>query len=89
MTIRLNDTYVKPFIDEAILCNAAAVITAHNHPYGPFYPTPGDRATNVVVTEGLAAMDGKLYILFESGADKYANGGGTDPTEDVGIMKID
>ena len=46
----------KPFIDEAILCNAAAVITAHNHPYGPFYPTPGDRATNVVVTEGLAAM---------------------------------
>ena len=40
------------------------------------------------MSEGLAAMDGKLYILFESGADKYANDGGKDPTENVWIMKI-
>ncbi|MBO5701685.1 MAG: hypothetical protein J6S71_04535 [Clostridia bacterium] len=41
------------------------------------------------MTEGLAYADGKLYILFESGADKYANDGGKDPTENVWTMKID
>lgn len=41
------------------------------------------------MTEGLAFADGKLYILFESGADKYANGGGKDPTENVWTMIID
>ncbi len=45
--------------------------------------------TALPMSEGLAAMDGKLYILFESGANKYANGGGTDPTENVWIMTID
>ena len=41
------------------------------------------------MSEGLAAMDGKIYILFESGADKYANGGGKDPTENVWILNLD
>ena len=41
------------------------------------------------MTEGLAYADGVLYILFESGADKYANGGGKDPTENVWTMIID
>ncbi len=45
----------KSFIDEALKNHAAVVITSHNHPYGPFYPTPGDRATNTVINEGLAA----------------------------------
>ncbi len=43
----------KPFIDEALKNHATVVITAHNHPYGPFYPTPGDRATNAVITDAL------------------------------------
>lgn len=43
----------KPFIDEALTSHAAVVITAHNHPYGPFYPTQGDRATNVAITDAL------------------------------------
>ena len=47
---------VKPFIDEAIKSHAVVVITAHNHPYGPFYPTPGDRATNEVINESLNIM---------------------------------
>ena len=41
------------------------------------------------MSEGLAYADGKLYILFESAADKYANGGGKDPTENVWVMEID
>ena len=51
--------------------------------------TPSKSIVTPPMTEGLAAMDGKLYILFESGADKYANGGGTDPTENVWVMTID
>jgi hypothetical protein len=51
--------------------------------------TPSKSIVTPPMTEGLAAMDGKLYILFESGADKYANGGGKDPTENVWIMQID
>ena len=43
----------KPFIDEALTTHAAVVITAHNHPYGPFYPTEGDRATNLAITDAL------------------------------------
>lgn len=51
--------------------------------------TPSKSVVAPPMSEGLAAMEGELYILFESGADKYANGGGTDPTENVWIMDID
>ncbi len=51
--------------------------------------TPSKSVVAPPMSEGLAAMDGQLYILFESGADKYANGGGLDPTENVWIMSID
>ena len=44
----------KAFIDEALSNHASVVITAHNHPYGPSYPTQGDRATNTVINDGLA-----------------------------------
>ena len=43
----------KPFIDEAVKTHASVIITAHNHPYGPFFPTQGDRATNAMLTEAL------------------------------------
>ncbi len=50
---------------------------------------PCTAVTAPPMSEGLAARNGELYILFESGADKYANGGGKDPTENVWTMKID
>lgn len=43
----------KPFIDEAVRNRATVVITAHNNPYGAFFPTQGDRATNNLITESL------------------------------------
>lgn len=43
----------KPFIDEVVKNHASVVITAHNHPYGPLYPTQGDRATNAMLTEAM------------------------------------
>ncbi len=43
----------KNFIDEAVKNRASVVITAHCHPFGPFYPSDGDRATNNAVTNAL------------------------------------
>lgn len=40
------------------------------------------------MTEGLAAYNGKLLILYESGADKYRNGGGKYPTDSVWTMNM-
>jgi DNA repair protein RadC len=51
------------------------VVTAHNHPYGPFYPTPGDRETNTLVTEALA-MAGVLHAEhYIVSGDSYAGMG--------------
>ncbi len=38
------------FIDFAVKTRAAVAITAHNHPYGPLFPTIGDMATNNAVS---------------------------------------
>ena len=39
------------------------------------------------MAEGLAAYDGKLLILFESGADYYKDDGGVNPTDRVWVME--
>ena len=62
----------KPFVDEAIRRRSAVVITAHNHPYGPFFPTPGDRESNTMVTEALTMagiVHAEHYIVS---GDSYA-----------------
>ena len=46
----------KPFIDGAIKYRASVVITAHNHPYGPFCPTDGDRATGSMLSDALSKV---------------------------------
>ena len=51
----------KDFIDAAIRNHASVVISAHNHPHGPFYPTQGDRATNRAITEALE-MVGLMHV---------------------------
>ena len=47
------------FLDIAIRKRASVVISAHNHPHGPFYPSRGDIASNEGVSEAL----GKAGIL--------------------------
>lgn len=44
--------------------------------------------TAMPMSEGITVKDGNLYILFESGADKYRNGGGKNPTDRIWIMDI-
>ena len=42
----------------------------------------------IPMSEGIANVDGKLYVLFESGADKYRLGGGKQPTDMVYAVDI-
>ncbi len=46
----------KDFIDPAIRSRSSVVITAHNHPNGPFVPTPGDRETNSLITDAFRSL---------------------------------
>lgn len=43
----------QPFVDAAIDSRAAVVIIAHNHPYGPPFPSVGDKATNNMIADAL------------------------------------
>lgn len=64
----------QPFIDAALAVNASVAIIAHNHPYGPLFPTRGDFATNTMISEALSAVgiplvehyivSGKSYLGF-------------------------
>ncbi len=64
----------EPFIDVAIRARAAVAIIAHNHPYGPPFPTVGDKATNNMMAEALAqsgvllaehyVVSGKKFVGF-------------------------
>ena len=49
---------IKParIIEAAIRSRASAVITAHCHPYGPLFPTAGDRVTNSLITDSLESV---------------------------------
>ena len=66
----------KPFIDAAIGSHAAVAVIAHNHPFGPFFPTPGDKATNDMLVDALT----KAGVLL---AEHYVVSGGRF----VGFMK--
>lgn len=64
----------EPFIDAAIRARAAVAIIAHNHPYGPPFPTVGDKATNNMMAQALAksgillaehyVISGKKFVGF-------------------------
>lgn len=43
-------------VRRALDMNATAVITAHNHPNGPLFPTPDDRSANAAVTDALSSL---------------------------------
>ena len=64
----------QPFVDAAIDSRAAVAIIAHNHPYGPSFPTVGDKATNNMVADDLLragvllaehyVVSGKKFVGF-------------------------
>lgn len=44
------------FIEEALSARAAVAVIAHNHPFGPAFPSAGDVATNHMVESALGGV---------------------------------
>ena len=61
--LEFSSAGVKPkaFIDEAVRSRATVIISAHNRPFGPFYPMPGDRATYNMINDTLS-MAGFIHV---------------------------
>lgn len=56
---RFASAATKPsvFIDIAIANRASVIVTAQNNYYGPYYPTPGDRATSDMISDSLSSIN--------------------------------
>ena len=52
--------YVREIAKQALLCNATAVIMAHNHPSGETTPSEADIRLTSRVSAGLGTLDMKL-----------------------------
>ena len=61
----------EPFITEAIRANASVALIAHHHPYGPLFPTPGDRATNDMISDAFARTGVSLVEHYVVSGGKY------------------
>ena len=48
-------------VRRALDLKATSVITSHNHPFGPLFPTPEDRTTNTALTDALCSV-GVLHL---------------------------
>ena len=44
------------FTSAALHYNASVAITAHNHPYGPLFPTASDSVTNTLIEDALSKI---------------------------------
>lgn len=88
---RTNDSVL--YFYENPLGTQAHTQTTLNGVSVPVYFLDGKLSCNKVkalpMSEGIAYSEGKLYVLFESGADKFANDGGKNPTENVWTIEMD
>lgn len=56
-TINSASVYPRVIVQEALSCNAAAMIITHNHPGGCTYPSDSDRAITVRLKNALSLVD--------------------------------
>ena len=66
----------EPFISAAIRARAAVAIIAHNHPYGPPFPSPGDKATNDMMFDAFSKSGILLaehYVVSGTGFVGFMN----------------
>lgn len=59
-TIDGAEVHPREVVRQAIRCNAAAVIVAHNHPSGSVEPSAADRAVTARLKQALALVDVRL-----------------------------
>jgi DNA repair protein RadC len=61
----------RPFIDAAVAAHATSVIIAHNHPYGPLFPSVSDRVGNSSVLKDLAVAGITLAEHYIISGEQY------------------
>ena len=59
-TIDGAEVHPREVVKQALRCNAAAVIVAHNHPSGTTDPSAADRAVTARLRQALALVDVRL-----------------------------
>lgn len=60
-----------PFVDKALDYKASVVVSVHNHPHGPLFPTVGDMATNKLIRDSLASVSIELAEHYIVCGDKF------------------
>ena len=82
-TVDGASVYPRKVVKQALHCNAAAVIVAHNHPSGVCVPSEADKAITAKLQQALATLDIRLldHIIvghmdtysFGTGGCEYSN----------------
>ncbi len=82
----------KAFLDPALASGASCAVIAHNHPYGPLYPSHADLLTNSLVTSAFLHSGVKLLEHFIVSGNGYMGINELTPTqykEDALLRELD
>lgn len=60
-----------PFISAAVECGANLAMIAHNHPYGPLFPSEADMQTTHLIEESLAASGIRLVESYIVSGNRF------------------
>jgi DNA repair protein RadC len=74
----------RAFLDIAIATGASSAVIAHNHPYGPLYPSHGDILTNSLVMSAFLHSGVMLIEHFLVSGDGYMGINELTPAMDRG-----
>ncbi|MCK5872304.1 MAG: DNA repair protein RadC [Methylococcales bacterium] len=69
-TINTSSIYPREVVKEALSCNAAAVILAHNHPSGLNFPSEADQKITERLQQALALFDIQILDHFIIGDNR-------------------
>lgn len=72
-TIDGAEVHPREVVRQALRCNAAAVIVAHNHPSGTVEPSAADRAVTARLKQALALVDVRLLDHIVVGGTETAS----------------
>ncbi len=71
--VDFNSAAIKPvnFISEALSCRASVAIIAHNHPFGPNFPSEHDITNNDMIAKALDEVDVLLLEHYVVSGECY------------------
>lgn len=75
-----GNVHGKAFLDLALAAGASCAVIAHNHPYGPLYPSHADILTNGLVSSVFLHGGVKLLEHFIISGEGYIGINGMTPT---------